>query len=192
MSLLTLTDIMAVRGGRTLFRGLDLTLTPGGAAIVTGPNGAGKTTLLRIAAGLGEADSGSVVRAGQAAWLGEGAALDGERTLADALHFWAIADGEAATDDRVARGMAAFGLGELAKVPVRLLSTGQRRRAALARVVASAVALWLLDEPANGLDTAAVAALERALAAHRAAGGAALVTTHQPLALPGAQTVTVG
>lgn len=192
MSLLALAGVSAVRGGRTLFAGLDLTLRAGEAAVVTGPNGAGKTTLLRIAAGLADADAGTVDRGERIAWLGEGAALDGERSLAAALEFWAFADGEADPRGRVATGLAAFGLAALGEVPVRLLSTGQRRRGALARVVASAAALWLLDEPANGLDASAVAALETALAAHRAAGGAVLVATHQPLALPDAREVRIG
>lgn len=192
MSLLALAGVSAVRGGRTLFASLDLTLRAGAAAIVTGPNGAGKTTLLRIAAGLADADAGTVDRAGRVAWLGEGAALDGERTLAAALHFWAVADGEGDPEGRVAKGLAAFDLTALGEVPVRLLSTGQRRRGALARVVASGAALWLLDEPANGLDASAVGALEVALAAHRAAGGAVLVATHQPLSLRDAHEVRIG
>lgn len=192
MTLLALADVTAVRGGRTLFDRLDLTLAPGGAAIVTGPNGAGKTTLLRIAAGLADADAGTVRRTGRVGWLGEPAALDGERTLAAALRFWAATDELSEPDARVARALAAFALTELAQVPVRLLSAGQRRRGALARTVASEAELWLLDEPANGLDTAATALLETALAAHRASGGVALVATHQPLDLPDAQAIRIG
>ena len=85
-----------------------------------------------------------------------------------------------------------MGLAPLAEVPVRMLSTGQRKRAALARVVASGAPLWLLDEPANGLDADGLARLEAAMAAHRAAGGAILAASHQPLALAGAQTVALG
>ena len=84
-----------------------------------------------------------------------------------------------------------LGLAELAQVPVRLLSTGQRRRAALARVVASGAAVWLLDEPANGLDAASVATLERLIADHCAAGGIALVATHLPLSLPQAHEIAL-
>lgn len=192
MTLLALARVSAVRGGRTLFAGLDLTLSAGGAVVVTGPNGAGKTTLLRIAAGLSAPDAGTIARTALIAWLGEGAALDGERSLAAALRFWAVADELPDPDARVERGLTALDLGQLADVPVRLLSTGQRRRGALARVVASGAELWLLDEPANGLDTAAVTALEGALAAHRAAGGAVLVATHQPLDLPDAREVRIG
>lgn len=192
MSLLALSGLAAVRGGRTLFKRLDLTLGPGEAAFVAGPNGAGKTTLLRIAAGLADPDAGHVVRTDRIAWLGEGAALDGERTLAAALRFWAAADDRPDPSGRIAQGLAAFALTDLADIPVRLLSTGQRRRAALARVVASAAGLWLLDEPGNGLDAAAIALLERAVAVHRQQGGAALIATHQPLAIPDAREVRIG
>lgn len=192
MTLLRLAGVAGVRGGRVLFDALDLALAPGAAALVTGPNGAGKTTLLRIAAGLLPPAAGRVERTGATAWLGEAAALDGERTLAAALRFWARADGADDADERVARGLAAVGLAALAAVPVRFLSTGQRRRAALARVVASAAPLWVLDEPANGLDAAAEAALAALIAAHRAAGGAVLAASHQPLALPGAARVALG
>ncbi|MCH7863045.1 MAG: ATP-binding cassette domain-containing protein, partial [Proteobacteria bacterium] len=87
--------------------------------------------------------------------------------------------------------LAAVGLADLAPVPVRMLSTGQRRRAALARVVASGAPVWLLDEPGNGLDIASVALLEGLIAGHRAAGGIALVATHLPLALPDAREVAL-
>jgi heme exporter protein A len=88
--------------------------------------------------------------------------------------------------------MASMGLTRLADVPVRMLSTGQRKRAVLARVIASGAPLWLLDEPANGLDPDGLARLEGAIAAHRAAGGAVLAASHQPLALPGARRVILG
>ena len=84
-----------------------------------------------------------------------------------------------------------MGLAQLAEVPVRMLSTGQRKRAALARVIASGAPLWLLDEPGNGLDVDGLARLEAAMAAHRADGGAILAASHQPLALPGAQRVAL-
>lgn len=192
MSLLALAGLVGVRGGRRLFGPLDLTLAAGGAATVTGPNGAGKTSLLRIAAGLLAPAAGTVARDGAVAWLGEATALDGEQTLAAALAFWARQDAAPDPAGRVARGLAALGVDPLAEVPVRLLSAGQRRRAALARVVASAAPLWLLDEPGNGLDAASLGLLAAAVAGHRAGGGAVMVATHQPLDLSGAQGVAVG
>jgi len=185
---LRLDGVACARGGRLLFEGLDLSLGGGGAAVVTGPNGAGKSSLLRLCAGLLRPVAGTV-EAGRTALLGEQTALDGERTLAAALGFWATLDGTAA---RVEEALAAVDLAALADVPVRLLSTGQRRRAGLARVVASGAALWLLDEPANGLDIASVARLEAIVADHRAGGGAVLVATHLPLDLPDAAEVRLG
>lgn len=185
MSLLAFHDVACVRGGRVLFEGLSFALEAGGAALVSGPNGVGKSSLVRVAAGLLAPASGSVER-GDCALLGEHAALDPELALGKALGFWAGLDGGA-----VMPALDAVGLGELAQVPVRFLSTGQRRRAGLARVVASGAKLWLLDEPANGLDTGSVALLERLIADHRAGGGAALVATHLPISLPGATEIAL-
>jgi heme exporter protein A len=180
--LLALGDVACVRGGRLLFEGLSLTLGPGEAALARGPNGAGKSSLLRLAAGLLRPAAGTVERAG-AALADEHLALDERQRLGDALAFW--------VKDNVP-GIAAMGLDSLAEVPVRMLSTGQRKRAALARVVASKAPLWLLDEPANGLDGDGLERLEAAMAAHRAAGGAILAASHQPIALDGATIVTFG
>ncbi|MFS0773686.1 heme ABC exporter ATP-binding protein CcmA [Sphingomonas sp. 1P08PE] len=187
MTLLALRGVGCTRGGRRLFAGLDLVLAPGDAAVVTGPNGIGKSSLLRLAAGLLRPDAGTV-DAAPAALLDERSALDPERSLADALHFWAAIDG---TPDRVAPALAAVGLAPLAAVPVRLLSTGQRRRAGLARIAAGAAALWLLDEPANGLDAAAIVLLEAMIDRHRRQGGAVLIATHLPLGLDDAVPVVL-
>lgn len=180
---LAFADVACVRGGRLLFEGLGFALGPGDAALVTGPNGAGKSSLIRIAAGLLPPAAGRVEGAGARALLAETAALDPELSVAAALRFWARIDGRAVAVDGA---LAAVGLADLARVPVRLLSTGQRRRAALARVVASGAPVWLLDEPANGLDAESVRVLEGLIVGHRAGGGIALVATHLPIALPNA------
>jgi heme exporter protein A len=184
---LRLERIACMRGGRLLFERLDLILEPGAAAVATGPNGAGKSSLLRLAGGLLRPAAGAVEHGGGAALADEGLALDPKLTLARALGFWARLDGADAD-----LGMAAMGLGRLAEMPVRMLSTGQRKRAVLARVAASGAALWLLDEPANGLDSEGLERLGAAMAAHRAAGGAILAASHQPLDLPGAAEVRLG
>ncbi len=186
MTLLRLERIACRRGGRLLFEDLDLTLQPGEAARVTGRNGAGKSSLLRIAARLLAPAAGTVERA-NATLADERLALDLRQRLGDALLFWARLDGAAALP-----ALEAMGLAALADLPVRLLSTGQRKRAALARVIASGAPLWLLDEPANGLDRDGQARLEQAIARHRAGGGAVLAATHQPLDLPGALEVRLG
>jgi heme exporter protein A len=187
LSLIELRAVACDRGGRRLFEALDLALEPGGAALVTGPNGAGKSSLIRLAAGLLSPAAGEVVRDSPIALADEGLALDPKLSLAQALAFWARLD---CGDPGGA--MAAMGLTPLAEMPVRMLSTGQRRRAALARVVASGAPLWLLDEPANGLDPDGEARLGAAMAAHRAGGGAILAASHQPLELPGAARVALG
>ena len=184
-ALLALEAVACRRGGRLLFEGLNLRLAPGEAAVVTGPNGIGKSSLMRIAAGLLPAAAGRVARA-PAALADEKLALDERLTLGRALHFWSRLDGGAA-----GTGLAEMGLAHLAHVPVRMLSTGQRKRAMLARVVASGAPLWLLDEPANGLDAEGQDRLAHVMARHRAGGGAVLAASHQPLPLPGAKTVAL-
>ncbi|MBW6528144.1 heme ABC exporter ATP-binding protein CcmA [Sphingomonas sp. RHCKR7] len=191
MTLLAARGLAVARGGRLLAEGVTLELARGGAALVTGANGAGKSSLLRVLAGLLAPAAGTVERFGRVAWMGEAAALDPERALADALRFWAAQDDVPAADTRVAAALAAVALEDIADVPVRLLSTGQRRRAALARVAAASAPLWLLDEPASGLDAAAVARLELLIEGHRGGGGAVVVATHQPLALPDATEVAL-
>jgi heme exporter protein A len=162
-----------VRGGRLLFEGLDLSLGAGEALHLTGPNGSGKSSLIRLVAGLLRPDAGRIERA-DAALADDNLALDHELPLARALAFW--------KGSRLAEAMTAFGLDHLDQVPVRLLSTGQGRRARLARVMASAAPLWLLDEPLNGLDRDGADRLAAAIAAHRSDGGAVLAASHLPLA----------
>ncbi|MGU3389591.1 heme ABC exporter ATP-binding protein CcmA [Sphingomonas sp. M1A8_2b] len=187
--------VACVRGGRMLFSNLSFALAPGDAAVVTGPNGVGKSSLIRLAAGLLTPSEGSVSCDAAIALLTEASALDADQRLGEALRFWATLDPALDRapdpDDRVARALAVLDLAALSDIPVRLLSTGQRRRAALARVAASEAPVWLLDEPANGLDAHAVTRLETLIAHHRAGGGIALVATHLPLAMPGAQAIAL-
>lgn len=189
--ILSLTRVACARGGRLLFASVSLDVAAGEAMIVTGPNGIGKSSLLRVAAGLLAPFDGMVVRSVPVALMTDDLALDAERPLIDALTFWARLDRGAAARERVAAALETVGLSHIAGIPVRLLSTGQRRRAALARVLASQGALWLLDEPGNGLDSAGLAMLEQVIARHRAGGGAVMLTTHQPLSVPGARTLAL-
>lgn len=176
-ALLRFAGVACRRGGRLLFDELDLELKPGESLHLSGPNGSGKSSLIRIAAGLLRPDAGRVERAG-VALADEHPALDRERPLREALLFWARLSG---SGRRVDAAMDALGLTHLAQVPVRLLSAGQLKRAAVARVAASPALLWLLDEPWNALDTDGAARLDAAIAAHCAAGGAVLATSHGPV-----------
>lgn len=181
---LAVENLACLRGGRLLFKGINFALEAGEALILTGPNGVGKSSLLRLLAGLLPAYAGKVNRQGRLALADEQMALEPRLPLARALLYWAHLDGGTSTD--VAAALAAFDLRHLADVPVRMLSTGQRRRATLARIHAAYADIWLLDEPGNGLDTASLALLETAMAAHREAGGIVIAASHQPLGLAGA------
>ncbi|WP_242125007.1 heme ABC exporter ATP-binding protein CcmA [Sphingobium sp. Sx8-8] len=178
---LRLSGVACVRGGRLLFRGVDLAMEPGGSALLKGPNGIGKSSLMRICAGLLPAAAGTVERHGRVALADERLALDMEQPLRAALAFWARLD--RAAPEALDRAMAAMALEPLADVPVRMLSTGQRRRAALARVIAGGAPVWLLDEPGNGLDDAALGLLGEAVAGHIGRGGIVIAASHQPLPL---------
>jgi heme exporter protein A len=173
-ALLRLSEVACVRGGRLLFEGLDLELQSGEALHVTGPNGSGKSSLIRLIAGLLRPAAGTIERGDKAALADEHLALDRELPLGQSLAFW---NGGAEPID----AMSAMGLADLAVVPVRMLSTGQARRARLARVIAANRLLWLLDEPLNGLDADGADRLARAIGGHRAEGGAVIAASHQPL-----------
>jgi heme exporter protein A len=164
-------DVALRRGGRLLFEALRLELGPGEALHVAGPNGSGKSSLLRLAAGLLRQECGAIERPALAL-ADDALALDRELPLGRALRFWGGAVDEA---------MEALGVGHLAQVPVRLLSSGQMKRATIARVAASGAPLWLLDEPLNALDAEGGERLTQVIERHLARGGAVLVASHQPL-----------
>ncbi len=184
--LLAIDGLACQRGGRLLWRGYAAMLAPGDALHVTGTNGIGKSSLLRMVAGLLPAYAGTIQASGPMALVDEALALDRDQPLARALTFWARLDGGDAQS--VASALERLAIRHLADVPVRILSTGQKKRAALARVLAAQAPLWLLDEPGNGLDRDGVALLEALIAAHRASGGAVLVASHLPLAMAGCTT----
>jgi len=138
---------------------------------VTGPNGSGKSSLIRLAAGLLRAEVGTVQRT-PLALADDHLGLDRELRLHAALAFWG---------GSVDRAMEALGIAHLAEVPVRLLSSGQAKRATISRVAASDAGLWLLDEPLNALDAEGADRVADLIKHHCSAGGAVVSASHQPL-----------
>lgn len=187
--LLSFEDVGCRRGGRLLFEHLSFTVGAGEALLLTGPNGAGKSSLIRMAAGLLDPAAGTIARDEAVGLLTHDLALDEAQSLSAALGFWARLDGggEAA----VSAALGAMALAPLATVPVRFLSSGQKRRAGLARVIAGRTRLWLLDEPGVGLDTASLLLLATAIERHRAAGGAVVAATHMDLGLQDARILAL-
>ncbi len=185
--------LVVFRGERLVLDGVDLHCGAGEAILLTGPNGAGKSTLLRTLAGLRPPDAGSLLwndvpvaedglaHARRIAYLGHQDALKPGLTLGENLRLACITGGGGLDE-----ALRAVALSELRDLPARLLSAGQKRRAALARVLLLRATLWLLDEPSLGLDHGAIALLGALLARHRAAGGLVIATTHVPLPLPDA------
>jgi heme exporter protein A len=171
-------NVAVIRGNRLVLRGLTVAARSGDIIWVRGANGCGKSTLLRLIAGLLHATAGLIKTEGRIALADENLALDANLTVANALMFWADMDGTSA--DARSAALADMDLQGLAQVPVRFLSTGQRKRACIARVLTSKADIWLLDEPYNGLDSASCVRLDQAITAHAANGGIVLVAAHQP------------
>ncbi|MDE8348107.1 MAG: heme ABC exporter ATP-binding protein CcmA [Acidocella sp.] len=181
---------MAVfRGERLVFRDVGFAVPAGGALLLRGQNGAGKSSLLRAVAGL------TPLAAGRLLWNGEDA-LDDLPTHAkriawlghlDAVKL-ALSVGEHVADKAA---LVAVGLESFRNLPAKLLSAGQKRRLALARVIASKAPLWLLDEPTNGLDARSIAMLGEVFAGHLQGGGMIIASTHTPLDLPAAGTLNL-
>ena len=189
------------RGGRLVFAGLDCRLPAGGALLLTGTNGSGKSSLLRLLATLltpaeGRLSWGGVSITEDAAryrgalhYVGH---LEGTKPALSAremLGFWAALRGEAAP--AIDAALAAFGLEIAADWPCRWLSAGQRRRLALARLVAAPAPIWLLDEPTAALDADGEARLVNVIAEHRGTGGRVALATHQPIAVPDADQIVL-
>ena len=199
MRVLRAEELAAFRGERLVLRALNFSVPEGGALVLAGPNGSGKSTLLRLLAGLvppvagrllwGEEDALAdlPMHAARVAYVGHLDAVKPALTVAENLRFAAQLAGGLVED-----ALASLALGELAELPARMLSAGQKRRLALSRLALSRAPLWLLDEPTLGLDLASVARFGTLLAAHRARGGLVVAATHLPLPLDGAAELRLG
>ena len=191
MTELSLDNIALERGERRIASGINARVAGGEALLLQGPNGSGKSTLLRVLAGLMPAAEGTVAWDGidvardreahraRLTFLGHQDALKGGLTALENLQFWASFNGGNAE-----AALKAFGLAKLADRSARTLSAGQKRRLALSRLALSdALPLWLLDEPVTALDTEARVSFVALLKRHLAAGGLAIIATHEPLAI---------
>jgi heme exporter protein A len=191
--------IAAFRGERLVLRDLSFAVEAGGALLLTGANGSGKSTLLRVLAGLSRPAAGRVLWRGQdvgddlpahaarTAYVGHQDAVKPGLTAAENLRFTERVGGGSIPD-----ALAALGIATLADLPARMLSAGQRRRLALARLALTQAPLWLLDEPTLGLDSAAVERFGVLVSQHRARGGIVVVATHLPLPMVEAAELRLG
>ncbi len=191
--------LAAFRGERLVLRDVAFSLAAGGALLLTGPNGSGKSTLLRLLAGLLRPAAGTL------RWNGEDALADlptHARRVGYVGHLDALKPGFTAAENlafaarlsggSVADALAGVGLEGLADLPGRMLSAGQRRRLALARLGLTRAPLWLLDEPTLGLDDRSVGRFGGLMEAHRAGGGLVVAATHLPLPLGRAAELSLG
>ena len=196
---LAATGLALDRGGRRLFEDVAFTVAAGESLVVTGPNGAGKSSLLRVVAGLLSPSEGTVRLEGgddelpfaaQVHYLGHLDAVKPSLSVAEALGFWAVYLGGSRT--RVDDALDAVGLLALADLPSAYLSAGQRRRLALARLIAAPRPLWLLDEPTAALDAAAERRLGDLIRDHVSGGGIVVAATHAELPIPEPRRLALG
>ena len=197
-------DLAVIRGDQVVFAGLSFQISAGEAVLLTGRNGAGKSTLLRLLAGLlrpaqgllswqgGDAAVLDVLadlpaHAARLRYLAHAEALKPGLTAAENLRFW-----QSRWGGDIGQALEALDLLPLADLPARMLSAGQKRRLALARLALAPVPLWLLDEPSVGLDAASLQRLGQLMARHRAQGGAIIAATHLPLPLPDSRSLRLG
>jgi len=202
--MLETTALACERGGLRLFADLAFTVAPGGLLRVRGANGSGKTTLLRTLAGLTRPAAGEVRWRGnpigdeyrrEMLFLGHAPAVKDELTVLENLEFASRISCLEISESKIKNALECLGIAHLADLPARYLSQGQRKRAALARLaLSSSVALWLLDEPFAALDEEAIARLSALCAAHLAAGGMVVLTSHQdiPIAAADARAIELG
>lgn len=194
--------LACLRGGRPVFADLSFDLPPGEILLLVGPNGSGKSSLLRVLAGLLRPALGQLTWDGEPVqrdllayfdhlhYVGHQTSLKPRLTVRENLAFWAELRG-GAKDSAVETALERLALERLAPQPAEVLSSGQRRRLALARLLVAPAALWLLDEPTVGLDDANIGRLRGVIEEHRAGGGSAVIATHLDLGLNHEQTLSL-
>ena len=192
-------DLACVRGGRQVFAGVNFAIAGGEALTISGRNGAGKSSLLRMIVGLVRLAGGRLMLedgdpelsvAEQAHYLGHQDALKSSLSVAENLRFWAEYLG--VKTDEIDAPLKAVGLDGLADLPAAYLSAGQRRRLSIARLFAVPRPIWLLDEPASTLDSAAQERLAQLMRAHLADGGLIVAASHGPIGLDKTQELLLG
>lgn len=192
-------ELAGERGGEIVFSNVSFALEAGQPLLVTGPNGSGKSTLLRVIAGLLPAASGTISFAGDAEftdlgasmhYLGHQNAMKTALTVEENLKFWQRFSGKPHLD--IAEALDMVGLNEVRHLPFAYLSTGQKRRIAIARLLVSYRPVWLLDEPTAGLDKASEDQFAALMRAHLEDGGLLIAATHLPLGLDGAKVLEMG
>jgi heme exporter protein A len=198
--ILEVNDLACERGDHRLFSGLSFTLSAGELMQVQGANGSGKTTLLRTLCGFVQPAQGAVNWCGQdigewdddfhaeMCYLGHLNAIKDELSALENLQMSAGLAGYTVTEKQAVAALRRMGLQRREHLPVRVLSQGQRRRVALARLLIGAAHLWILDEPLTALDVGAVGLMQELIGEHLSNGGMTIFTTHQPLQVAGVQT----
>ena len=177
-------NLSVARGGVAVLEGVSFRLRAGEALVLRGPNGIGKTTLLRTVAGLQPPLSGRVEASPETVvYSGHSDGIKSMLTVDENLTFWS----QVFDTEGVSAALAGFDLVSLRTRQAGALSAGQKRRLGLARLLVTGRPIWVLDEPTVSLDTEAVSLFVRAVRAHLAAGGAALLATHIDLGLEEAQ-----
>jgi len=196
-------NLCCVRGDRMLFRDLNFGVGRGEVLHLKGHNGSGKTTLLRALAGLLLPEDGTIRWQGESIrslredytrhllYLGHLNAIKGDLTAIENLRISAILDGFDISEDKAWSILGEIGLSGHEDLPTKHLSQGQKRRVALARLLANQATVWILDEPFTALDVAAVQMLQDVIKRHVGADGIAIITTHQEVAMLGDQTRTI-
>ena len=178
---LTVSNLSARRGGRTIFEGLSFELQNGQSMAVVGPNGSGKSTLLRVLAGLLRSETGTVqinsYNTQEICFSGHRDGLKGALTVHENLTFWANL--YSAAENAVETAISLMALEAVLDMPADMLSAGWRRRAGLARLALGTASIWMLDEPYTALDTENITRIDNLLSAHVENGGIALLATHK-------------